>query len=642
MSDKNTQVENKQSDLPNLTMNQGMTPFKTPLQQSTTSQISQINFPQQSLQTPSSLKSQQQQLQQLPISNPLQQQQLPQQYFQKQQVPIQIQQQQQQSPLQQQYPIQQPSFQQPQIQFQQQQFPHYYNNYNHYNPSLCFHPDYISPFLFYEPVEPSKFDDDDFIEEKNAKLDDKEENPTNEEDQFNLSFKLRHKTLQLNSASAIMEPALFTLKTQDNPESTRAPLDLVCLIDVSGSMDGEKIKLVRNTLSSLLGLLGEEDRLSIVKFEDKTKRLTPLLRVTADNKPKFENALRFLVTGGGTNIAAGVDKAFRVLNERKYRNPVSSIFLLSDGLDSYALRGINKTLKKTEPKDSFTIHTFGYGKDHDPKLMSSIAKLKDGNFYFIEKLKTVDECFVDAIGGLISVIGKDTTITIQTVKSDVFPNVEIKKAFGGTDLWKVVDSAYNTGITQLPSGKSKNYILELSIPKCDKLLSDQQKEVVIAKALVTIKLAKNDEIWKKEIELKVNLVNEDEELPPQTADKDLLNNYYRVRSAELMDEARKLAEGGKYEEGRKLLQNFTEELSKSVVKDEAMVVGLLSDLETAIQEMQPKVFESVGVHRMYQQATSHMQERSNPYSMNSANLYANSAQQQMVQKVQMSKGKVSY
>ena len=37
--------------------------------------------------------------------------------------------------------------------------------------------------------------------------------------------------------------------------------------------------------------------------------------------------------------------------------------------------------------------------------MKSLSSLKDGNFYYIETLDIVNECFVDALGGLISVIG---------------------------------------------------------------------------------------------------------------------------------------------------------------------------------------------------------------------------------------------
>lgn len=37
--------------------------------------------------------------------------------------------------------------------------------------------------------------------------------------------------------------------------------------------------------------------------------------------------------------------------------------------------------------------------------MKSICKLKDGNFYYVEKVNQVDEFFVDALGGLFSVVG---------------------------------------------------------------------------------------------------------------------------------------------------------------------------------------------------------------------------------------------
>ena len=36
--------------------------------------------------------------------------------------------------------------------------------------------------------------------------------------------------------------------------------------------------------------------------------------------------------------------------------------------------------------------------------MRDLAKLKDGNFYYIENLKSVDKCFLDALGGLVSLV----------------------------------------------------------------------------------------------------------------------------------------------------------------------------------------------------------------------------------------------
>jgi hypothetical protein len=61
------------------------------------------------------------------------------------------------------------------------------------------------------------------------------------------------------------------------------------------------------------------------------------------------------------------------------------------------------------------INSFGFGEDHDPRLMTSISNLKDGNFYFIQQLNTLDECFVDALGGLVSVVAEKITINVLLV-----------------------------------------------------------------------------------------------------------------------------------------------------------------------------------------------------------------------------------
>jgi Mg-chelatase subunit ChlD len=48
----------------------------------------------------------------------------------------------------------------------------------------------------------------------------------------------------------------------------RPGIDLICVIDVSYSMNGKKLALVKETLLYLLELLNESDRLSLVSFSD--------------------------------------------------------------------------------------------------------------------------------------------------------------------------------------------------------------------------------------------------------------------------------------------------------------------------------------------------------------------------------------
>lgn len=67
--------------------------------------------------------------------------------------------------------------------------------------------------------------------------------------------------------------------------------------------------------------------------------------------------------------------------------------------------------------------------------MTSIANLRDGNFYYIEKLDQVDECFADALGGLFSVVAEDINISVTPNNKNLFSDMKISKIYG--DMWKI-------------------------------------------------------------------------------------------------------------------------------------------------------------------------------------------------------------
>ena len=108
--------------------------------------------------------------------------------------------------------------------------------------------------------------------------------------------------------------------------------------------------------------------------------------------------MKELVTGGATSIGDGLQIAIKVLTDRKYQNKVSSILLLSDGQNNENEDLLRWIISEIQKAGSFTINTFGFGNDHDSELMIEIANLKDGNFYYIEKLLDVGVCFIDCLG----------------------------------------------------------------------------------------------------------------------------------------------------------------------------------------------------------------------------------------------------
>lgn len=54
--------------------------------------------------------------------------------------------------------------------------------------------------------------------------------------------------------------------TEKELDELHVPIDLVCVVDQSGSMNGDKIELLKNTLKYIIEQMGTLDRLSIITF----------------------------------------------------------------------------------------------------------------------------------------------------------------------------------------------------------------------------------------------------------------------------------------------------------------------------------------------------------------------------------------
>lgn len=83
-------------------------------------------------------------------------------------------------------------------------------------------------------------------------------------------------------------------------------------------------------------MLNESDRLSLILFNNFPTLLSSLKTITPENKFNFTKIINSISSDGGTDIAKGMEMAFSILENRKETNPVTSIFLLSDGQDNNA------------------------------------------------------------------------------------------------------------------------------------------------------------------------------------------------------------------------------------------------------------------------------------------------------------------
>ena len=294
------------------------------------------------------------------------------------------------------------------------------------------------------------------------------------ENQKDLNKKLNISVLQSQKLFNKNTAFVLSINSQDKIDR-ESSVDVLCVIDISGSMKGQKLNHIKLSLKSIISFMNPKDRLCIILFNDDANVYLDLNFMTEETKKKYLEKIEKINAKGGTNILSGLKKAIEILKEDKKNENnnepmeekrVKTIMLLSDGYDNdYDTEEIVDEIKKITKGQhlSFTLHTFGYGDDFDSKLMSKLALIRDGSFFTIEDINKIQEYFVNALGGCMSTIYNEVKINIKMLK-DTF---KLKKVYGQDKLYQfeLKNNDFSFGIIQLISGKEYTFTFEIELPE---------------------------------------------------------------------------------------------------------------------------------------------------------------------------------
>jgi Mg-chelatase subunit ChlD len=219
----------------------------------------------------------------------------------------------------------------------------------------------------------------------------------------------------------------------EDDETARAPVDIVVCLDVSGSMNGAKLNLCKETLTLLLRELGPDDRFGLVSFGSQAQIELSVKKLTPENREATLIKIESLNTSGMTNMSGGIGLAAQELNAVENPHTVRSVFLLTDGHANQGVSDMNGIISLTknclapsEERGGATIHCFGYGQDHDNEMLKGIASATEGGtYYYVEKHSEVVSAFGDALGGLLSVVAQNVTVTLSVPKTAAENGVSI-------------------------------------------------------------------------------------------------------------------------------------------------------------------------------------------------------------------------
>ncbi|XP_047086245.1 E3 ubiquitin-protein ligase WAV3-like [Lolium rigidum] len=390
----------------------------------------------------------------------------------------------------------------------------------------------------------------------------------------------------------------------------RAPLDLVTVLDVSGSMHGQKLALLKQAMRFVIDNLGPDDRLSVVSFSSGARRVTRLVRMTDAGKALAVSAVDSLKAGGGTNIAAGLRTAARVLDERRHRNAVSSVVLLSDGQDTFtAVRRRGSDYEALVPPSflraggewSAPIHTFGFGKDHDAAAMHVIAEATGGTFSFIEKEAVIQDAFAQCIGGLLSVVVQEARIAVTSVH----PGVRVVSVRSGRYESRVHEDGREATVQvgELYADEERRFLLFLAVPRA---AEDSTVLVNVACSYRDAATGGNVSVTAENA-----VVARPEDAGGAERSLEVEWERVRVQAAEDIAAARAAAEQGAHEEAVKILEKRERLVAQSGDGD-AVIVGLAGEL----REMRERVssrerYEGSGRAYVLAGMSAHAQQRAN-------------------------------
>jgi len=344
---------------------------------------------------------------------------------------------------------------------------------------------------------------------------------------------------------------LINLKTPKRHNTKNLPLNVAIVIDRSGSMaDKGKLSYAKKAAKEFIRKLKNEDRVAIVEYDEK---ITVLVESTlvGKNRSELNKKIDLLEPRGSTNLAGGMMEGGKQVEKFFEDNRINRVLLLSDGLANTGVSDIRGVAALAEglSRKGIQVTTFGLGADFDEDMMTRIADVSGGNYYFIEGSQQIAGIFEKERNALSTVVGKKVKLTLELSNQ-----VDIEEVYGYP--FKEKGDKITINLPDIYSGQKRKVLVRLR-PKIK-----EAHKLTIAKVLLDYRSVNQDLRQQSLSQLVVANITTDRSVFEKSANSDVMVESVKIASASHVEEAMKSYSTGNRKKAdsllgkaKKLLQN---------------------------------------------------------------------------------------
>jgi Ca-activated chloride channel family protein len=207
---------------------------------------------------------------------------------------------------------------------------------------------------------------------------------------------------------------LATIVAPEGAPRTRASVNLGLVLDRSGSMSGEKIRLARDAAVAALRRLGPGDSFSVVVYDQDIDVIAPLAPFSPDAVEAAARALLRVEGRGSTDLCGGWLRGCEQVALRPVAGGVNKVVLLTDGLANVGVTDHGEILGHARElrRRGIATTTIGVGEDFDEHLLGALADEGGGRFYYVARDEEIPNVIAREVGETLEVVVRAAELRI--------------------------------------------------------------------------------------------------------------------------------------------------------------------------------------------------------------------------------------